>query len=220
VTIFDQKGTLVRSVASDDPSAFLVDGPGRVVTARGALLLPEKAAPISFLVPTPGRAPRAVEEIPSMIAMASGDWLIADRKAKTVVRISADGKFLSNFATVNAERLARNDFDDVAMIDRDSKSVIIADRDGRTIGRLAAKGQGYQFEDPADLAFDALGHLYVLDSRRAAIHVFAPNQRLVTTITSAGRQPGSLQRPRAMAIDSAGRLYVFDDSSQRIQVYQ
>jgi TolA-binding protein len=220
VTIFEQNGVLVRSVPSVEASAFLVDGPGRVVTARGALLLPEKAAPISFLVPTPGRAPRQVDEIPSMLATAGGDWLISDRKAKTVLRLSPEGKFISNFAAVNAERLARNDFDDVAMIDRDSKSVIIADRDGKTIGRIAAKGQGYQFDDPADLVFDALGHLYVLDSRRAAIHVFAPNLQLVTTITSPARQPGSLQRPRAMAIDAAGRLYVFDQGSQRIQVYQ
>jgi hypothetical protein len=60
----------------------------------------------------------------------------------------------------------------------------------------------------------------VLDSRRAAIHVFAPGGRLITTITSPARQPGSIQRPRAMAVDSAGRLFVFDESSQRIQVYQ
>ena len=145
---------------------------------------------------------------------------VADRKAKVVVRVSPAGKFVANFATVNAERLASNAFDDVAMIDRDSKSVVIVDRDGRTLARIPQKGPAWQFDDPADLAFDALGHLYVLDGRHAAIHVFAPNQRLVTTITSPVRQPGSIQRPRALAIDSAGRLYVFDESSRRIQVYQ
>lgn len=220
VAIFDTSGTLVRSVTSVEPSAFLVDGPGRIVTARGALLLPEKSAPVSFLIPTPGRAPRQADEIPSMLAMAGGDWLISDRKARTVVRITPEGKFVANFATVNAERLARNEFDDVAMIDRDSKGIVVADREGKVIGRIPAKGAGYQLEDPSDAAFDRIGHLYVLDSRRAAIHVFAPGGRLVTTISSPARQPGSLQRPRAMAIDAAGRLFVFDESSQRIQVYQ
>lgn len=220
VSIFDTKGMVVRSVAVAEPSSFLVEGTGRVVAARGALLLPEKAAPISFLVPTPGRAPRQVDEMPALLATAGGDWLVADRKAKAVIRISPGGKFLANFANVNAEKLARNSYDDVAMIDRDSKSIVIVDREGKTLSRIPQKGPSWQFDDPADLAYDGLGHLYVLDSRRAAIHVFAPGGRLITTITSPVRQPGSLQRPRAMAIDSAGRLFVFDDSSQRIQVYQ
>ena len=155
-----------------------------------------------------------------MITLSRGDWLVADRKAKTVLRMAASGKFIANFAAVNAERLARNEFDDVAMIDRDSKSIVIVDRDGNNLARIPAKGTNYQFDDPADVAFDALGHLYVLDGKKAVIHVFGAKNRLVTTIASAGREPGSLQKPRAIALDAAGRLYVFDESSQRIQVYQ
>lgn len=220
VTIFDAKGTLVRTAPATEPSAFFLDGQGRVVVARGALLLPEKASPISLVVPQPGREPRGVDEIPSVVTLSGGDLLIADRKGRAVIRVSPGGKFVANFATVNAERLARNEFDDVAMIDRDSKAIVIVDRDGKTLSKIPPKGANYQFEDPADLAYDALGHLYVLDSRRAAIHVFGPKNRLVTTITSAGREAGSLQRPRALALDAAGRLYVFDEGSQRIQVYQ
>jgi sugar lactone lactonase YvrE len=106
------------------------------------------------------------------------------------------------------------------MIDRSNKSIAIADRDGKILGRIPAKGPNYQFDNPSDVAFDALGHLYVLDGNKAAIHVFSPKNRLITTITVPGREPGALQRPKAFAIDAAGRLYVFDESSQRIQVYQ
>jgi TolA-binding protein len=220
ISIFDSKGTLVRSVPAADASTFYLDGRDRVVVARGALLLPEKAAPISLLVPQPGKAPREVEEIPAAIALAGGDRLIADRKARTVIRISGAGKYIGTFASVNAERLARNEFDDVAMIDRDSKAIVITDRDGKPLSKIAPKGTGYQLDDPADLTYDSLGHLYVLDSRRAAIYVFGPANRLITTIASAGRAPGALQKPRAIAVDAAGRLYVFDDATQRIQVYQ
>ncbi len=154
------------------------------------------------------------------MTLSGGDRLVADRKAKTVLRISPAGKFIANFATLNTERLARNEFDDVAMIDRDTKSIVIVDRDGRNLSRIPAKGTAYQLDDPADIAFDGLGHLYVLDSRRAVIHVFAPGGRLVASITAPGKEAGALQKPRAMALDSAGRLYVFDESSQRLQVYQ
>jgi TolA-binding protein len=220
VTIFDSKGTLVRTSPAMEPSAFFLDGRDRVVVTRGALLVPEKGAPISMIVPSPGRDPREVGEIPAVIVLSNGDRLIADRRGRAVIRVSPEGKFLANFASVNAERLARNTLDEVAMIDRDSKAVVIVDRDGKTLAKVASKGTGYQFEDPADLAYDALGHLYVLDSRRAAIHVFGPKGRLIATVSSTGKEPGALQRPRAIALDPAGRLYVFDESSHRIQVYQ
>jgi TolA-binding protein len=220
VSIFDPRGAIIRNVPALEPTAFFLDSGDRVVVARGDVLLPEKGTPIAIMVPVPGKVPRQVEEIPSMITLSGGDRLIADRKAKTVLRVSPAGKFIANFAMVNAERLARNEFDDVAMIDRESKSIVIVDRDGKSLSRILAKGPDYQLEDPADVAFDALGHLYVLDGRRAAIHVFGPKNRLVATIASGGKEAGSLQKPRALAIDAAGRLYVFDESSQRIQVYQ
>ncbi|HJR60851.1 MAG TPA: outer membrane protein assembly factor BamD [Vicinamibacterales bacterium] len=220
ISIFDPKGTLVRTVVAVEPSAFFVEARDRVVVIRDGILLPERLPAVGVMVPVPNKVPRQLEDVPSAITLSGGDRLVADRKGKNVVRISQAGKFLATFAAVDAERLVRNELDDVAMIDRESKGIVIADRDGRVLSRIPAKGPNYQFDDPADLAFDLLGHLYVLDSRKVAIYVFGPKNRLLTTIASAGREPGSLQKPRAMAIDAAGRLYVFDESSQRIQVYQ
>jgi hypothetical protein len=172
------------------------------------------------MVPVAGKPARQVEEVASIVALSGGDWVVADRKAKTVVRTTSAGNFVANFASVNAVRLARDEFDDVAMIDRESKAIVIADRDGKVLSRIPARGTGYELDDPADVAFDGLGHLYVLDARRAAVHVFGPENRLLATIAAPGKDAGSLQKPKALAVDAAGRVYVFDDSAQRIQVYQ
>jgi TolA-binding protein len=220
VTIFDAKGTPVRNVAAIEPMSFFLDGRDRVVVARREMLVPEGAPPFAINVPVAGRPLRQVEEMPAAISLSSGDRLIADRKEKTVLRISSVGKYIGNFAAVNAERMARNEFDDVAMIDRETNSVALFNRDGKALGRIPAKGTNYQIEDPADVAFDSLGHLYVLDGRRAAVLVFGSKNRLLATFTSTVKEAGALQRPRAMALDAAGRLYVYDESSQRIQVYQ
>ncbi len=220
VSIFDSKGAAVKSLPALEPSAFFVEGRDRVVMVRRDTLLPDGAAPVVINVPVPGKIARQPEEIPAVIVLGNGDRLIVDRKAKTVVRVTSAGKFVSNFAAIDVERLARNDVDDVAMIDRSNKSIAIADRDGKVLGRIPAKGTNYQLDDPSDVAFDALGHLYVLDGNRAAVHVFGPKNRLLTTITVPGKEPGALQKPKAFAIDAAGRLYVFDESTQRIQVYQ
>jgi len=220
VSIFDANGTPSRQVAGVEASAFFVDARDKVVLARADMLVPEGAVPMAVAVPVTGKLPRQVEQMPTVITLSGGDRLVSDSKTRTVLRITQAGKFVSNFATINTDRLARNEFDDVAMIDRDSKSIVIVDRDGKNTTRIVAKGTNYVLEDPADVAFDALGHLYVLDAKRAAIHVFGPKNRLIATIASTGKEAGSLQKPKAMALDGAGRLFVFDEGSQRIQVYQ
>jgi hypothetical protein len=121
---------------------------------------------------------------------------------------------------VNARSLAVSANDDVAMIDRDAKAIVVADRDGKVVSKLAPKGTGYELSDPADVAFDALGHLYVLDADRPSIYVFRPGGSLATTLLTIASDPTSIQRPRALAVDAAGRLYVYDERLQRIQIYQ
>jgi len=221
ISIFDSKSVLVKSVPAEDPSAFFVDDRGRIVIVRHDTLIPEGAPAQIISVPAFGGGKvHQADEMPSVAALANGDRLIADRKGKTVVRFSAAGNFIANFANVNAERLAVNRLDDVAMLDRETKSVVVVDRDGKPLGRIPQKGTGYELDSPIDLTFDALGHLYVLDRAKGAIHVFDPGNRLVATITVPERDPGAFQKPEAFAVDATGRLYIFDDRSQRIQVYQ
>lgn len=219
VSIFDPKGTMVREVASDGPSAFYRDEMGRVAVARGAVLHAEGGEPATIQAPDRENRFHLVDEMPSVGVLSTGERLVVDRKGQTVIRLSTSGQFVAHFAQINAERLTISDTDDVAILDRD-RNITITDRDGATLGRIPRRGTGYQFEAPADLAFDAVGHLYVLDRESAAVYIFGPGQRLLATITAPGREAGSLQRPRALAIDGAGRLYVYDESSQRIQVYQ
>jgi hypothetical protein len=119
--------------------------------------------------------------------------------------------FLPN---TNTERMARSEVDDVAVYDRDAKVIVMVDREARPLGKIAPKGANYSIGELRDLAFDRLGHLYVLDGDKPTIYVFGPRNRLVTTIT------GTLQRPRAIALDASGRLQVFDEQARRIQVFQ
>ena len=124
------------------------------------------------------------------------------------------------FASGQIIRMAQNWLGDVAMLDGSAKSVNIVDRDGKPVSKIAAKGTGYEFDGPTDVAFDALGHLYVLDRGRSSIFVFGAKNKLVSTLTIPDRSPGALNRAAALGVDAAGRLYVFDDRNRRIQVYQ
>jgi TolA-binding protein len=222
ISVFEPKGTLIATVGAIDPSAFFVDDAGRVVYAREASLHTEKVASIPIAVPQPAPKPaRPVEEIPSVVALSTGQRIVVDKKEKTVIRVGANGQYLGPFVSaINTERLATSTLDDVAMIDKDAKAITIVDRDGKPLSKIMSKGANYQFDEPVDLVFDQLGHLYVLDRGKASVYVFGPKNRLITTFTLAEKAPGAFTRARSMGLDAAGRIYIFDERVKRIQVYQ
>jgi sugar lactone lactonase YvrE len=114
--------------------------------------------------------------------------------------------------------MAINELDEVAVL-TDSKTVVLFARDGKILKQLAERGTNYQLRNPAAVAFDAFGHIYVQD--RAALLVFSPEGgRLLTTFTVPEKAPGSMTNAEALALDKAGRLYVFDSRTDAVQVYR
>jgi TolA-binding protein len=220
VSVFDPRGKAVRTIAVEEPSAFFVDERGRVTTVRKDRLTIERGETTPLAVPQPDGKLRPVEEIPSAAAMASGARLVADHKGKQVIKVSPSGAYVGKFIGVDAERLALNRLDDVAMIDKDTKSIVVVDREGKALTKIPQKGTGYEFDNPIDLTFDIFNHIYVLDRGRASVFVFGPRNRLLTTVTIPEKSPGAFQRAAAFALDAAGRIYIYDDRAQAIQVYQ
>ena len=223
IAVFDPKGTLASNVAAQDPQAFFTDELNRVVFAREGALHTERAASAPITVPPnePNKPPRPVEEIPSVVMTSTGQRLVVNKKDKTVVRYDPRGQYIGPFMTaINTEKMAINVLDDVALIDKDAKSVSILDRDGKPLSKILAKGTNYQFDEPVDVAFDRLGYLYVLDRGKGSVLVFGPRNRLITTFALDEKAPGAFMKARALAVDAAGRLYIFDEKAKRIGVYQ
>jgi 6-bladed beta-propeller len=89
----------------------------------------------------------------------------------------------------------------------------------RTIGDVDTDDENVAFRSPLDLAVDASGNIFILDSGNQRIQVFGPDGRYVRTIGREGQGPGEFTSPNSMDIDAAGRLYVLDDRQKRIQVF-
>ena len=220
VSVFKPDGSLAQTVTAADATAFFVDEQERIVVARSGTLITARADAIAFAGPASDGQLRAVDEIPAALPNALGERLIANPKGRNVLRSMPNGKFVSVFASGNISRMAQNWLGDVAMLDRSARSITLADRDGKVLSKIPAKGTGYELDEPTDLAFDPLGHLYVLDRGRSSIFVFGARNRLVTTVSIPERSPGALNRGEALGVDAAGRLYVFDERVRRIQVFQ
>jgi TolA-binding protein len=220
VAVFKADGSLAQTITAVDPTAFFVDEQERVVVARNGTLITARADAIAFSGPGGDGQLRAVDDIPAALPNARGERIISNPKGRNVLRALPNGKFVSVFATGNVTRMAQNWLGDIAMLDKSTKAINIADRDGKAVSKIPTKGTGYDMDEPTDVAFDTLGHLYVLDRGRSSIYVFGAKNKLVSTLTIANNTPGALSRAEALTVDAAGRLYVFDDRSRRIQVYQ
>lgn len=221
VGLFDRSGIVLKNVPlSPSYGAFFLPDGRAVHIGKGAVRILDQQAAVALAVPKPDKTLRRLEEIPAAAALSSGDLLVADGGTKSVLRFSPSGKYLGSFAGVYARRLAVDDLDQVAMLDRDAKSVVIADRDGRTLYQVPSRGKDYELRDPIDITFDAFGHLYVLDRDNAAVFILTPAGKLITSFTIAEKSPGAFRKSRAMALDSAGRLYIFDERAASVQIYQ
>src|SRR5262249_26501298 len=190
ISIYDAKGKLARTVSSDEPSAFFLDERMRLITVRKDSLIAERGEIMPLRMPMQDK-PRAIEDIPSALAMSNGARLIADKKGKQVLRFAPNGTFVGKFVGIEAGRLALNRLDDVAMIDREKKNVAIFDRDGKQLGSIPQKGTGYEFDNPVDLTYDAFGQLYVLDRGKSSVIVFGPRNNLLTTVAIPEKSPGA-----------------------------
>lgn len=210
--------TAERPPGATRPRGLFVDVNGALVAIDGGSLRPAGGTPIALSIPRPGEQPRPFEEIEAAVATSGGDWLVMEKDERAIQRFSRAGKHLGPFATARVSRLAVDAYDEVAGIDREQKGIVVFDGDGKVVGRVAAKGTGYEMKNPVDVAFDAFGHLYVLD--RGTVFVFNRQRQLVAAFTQPDKSPGSFKNAKAFAIDSIGRLYIADDDAEKILLFQ
>ncbi len=220
VTIFDDKGAVAGAVAGQEPTSFFIDEKGRVVLARAGTLSADKGETQTLFVPEKDGKVRELDQIPAVLVNYNRDRILADSKGRVVLRIAPDGKYIGAFAQVDATRITTNSVGDIAMLEKGTKSVVFADRDSKSLGKMAGKGTGYELDDPVDIAYDALDQLYVLDRGRGSVAIFGPKNKFITSISIPEKNPGAFTRPVAMSLDPAGRLFIFDERAKRIQVYQ
>jgi TolA-binding protein len=218
---FDPSGRVQGPLSAAAPVGVSFERDGEPLYVLKAGLLRGRQ-PYGVSVPKPDGSPRVLDSVTAGVVTSKGDLLLADKDTKGIGRFSTDGKFLAPFAPVATLRLAIDSTDRVAALEQDGGGVALLEPDGRVRSKIAARGAGYEFDKIVDLAFDALGHLYVLDRGQGAVHVFAPQSpaRLVTTFTIPAKAAGAFRHGRALGLDAAARLYIYDDDVDKIQVYQ
>ena len=202
------------------PRGLTIDRAGRLVIIDAGTLTRRDAPPVALAI-VQGTSNTLLDDVDMAVPLKNGDWLVAAEDDRGIQRFAPSGKHLGTFALVKASRLAVNEFDEVAVLERDSKGITILDEAGKPAVSIPQRGPGYELRNTVDISYDALGHLYVLD--RTGVLVFSPIAKgapLVRAFSEPETSPGALRRAAAFALDPFGRMYIADDRVERIRVYQ
>ena len=90
-----------------------------------------------------------------------------------------------------------------------------------SIGNIAANVYAVepQFNDPAGVATDSSGNVYVADTSNHRIQKFRSDVTFIRMWGSQGSEDGQFGFPFAIALDSSGNIYVTDSLNERIQKF-
>lgn len=114
--------------------------------------------------------------------------------------------------TVNGVRVVHNE-----KIGRPDKNPGISIQLIRKIGDINTTDENLAFNYPSDIAMDASGSIYVLDSANNRIQKFGKDGKYLATFGRKGQGPGEFFNPDSIDIDANGIFYILDSSQNRIQ---
>lgn len=224
--LYEPDGRLTQSFTVQNPRGLLVDAAGeaRVVTRNGAQTGRTGEPPLAWRAPRGSGtgAAQPLDDVTTACGVKGGEVIVADRRARTVQRFAADGRLIGPFVAGGGavSRCAASARGDVALLDREGKTVTVLDAQGKTRYRLTARGEGYQLDAPIDIAFDVVGHLYVLDRLAATVWIFDPSGAPFGRLVSPAAGDNAFPEPTAFAVDELGHLWIYGDRLHRVVTWQ
>jgi tripartite motif-containing protein 71 len=159
---------------------------------------------------------------------AGGVVYVADTGAGRVLRFAAaSGRPLGQLGTVALRRpvaVAVAPDGTVYVADAGLERVLALSPGGALLASWGGPGGGStpaaaRFEEPAGVAVDAAGHVFVLDRRAARVSELSPGGALLAAWGLPGGGPGELSDPSGVAVDCRGTVFVADTANNRVQAF-
>ena len=248
IQVFDPTGTFVRAFGVSGRALGAMTGPrGLATDPAGGLLVSDTVANRLELF-APGSdafaavwnsvaGPRPGFRAPAGIAVdPRGPVYVADPGRERILRLWGDGTFLSELGGPAAAGGARLSAAGAVAVAPASGRLYLADSGHNRVleyspeGSLlaswgAAGGNGSagtgpgEFNDPASVAVDRTGSVYVADRRNNRVVELRADGSPLRAWGSRGSSDGHFFSPNGIALDGAGDVYVLDGGNNRVQVF-
>jgi DNA-binding beta-propeller fold protein YncE len=182
----------------------------------------------------------SLEEVAAVGVDSRGEVLVFNRGEHPVIRLDAEGRFLSSWAEGEFQRahgLCVAPDDTLYLVDDLDHTIHHYTPDGTRLGTLGERGRpsatgatsvdfrtiqraAGPFHYPTDLAVGPNGDLYVADGYgNARVHRFSPDGRLIHSWGEPGEGPGQFRIPHGIAVDREGRVWIADRENSRLQIF-
>ncbi len=175
-----------------------------------------------------GAATALLEPDGVALSPSGGVVYVADTGAGRVLRFAASsGRLVGQLGTVALRRpvaVAVAPDGTVYVADAGLDRVLALSSGGALLASWGGAGGGppdaaARFEEPAGVAVDAAGHVFVLDRRAARVSELSPGGTLLATWGLPGGSPGELSDPSGLAVDCRGAVLVADTANNRVQAF-
>jgi sugar lactone lactonase YvrE len=162
-------------------------------------------------------------QLPSPIRVdvnSKGEIFALDGSSRKIVRVAPTGEFLGYFTptgdvhgTVEPRSLRVDRDDSVYLLDVSVARVLVLDPSGK-VQREIPYPKGYGFL--SDLAVDAGGNVYLLDSVRKRVYKVAKNSAEAAPLTGALQEEAYF--PTSIAIDKQGTIFLVDQNGSGVVI--
>lgn len=109
----------------------------------------------------------------------------------------------------------------VYIVDTKKHKVSVFDsKDGKFLFEFGTRGiEDGQFNYPTNIAMDADGNLFIMDSFNFRVQIFDPDGKFVSKFGSVGTGLGQFAKPKGIAVDTEGHIYVVDAAFNNVQIF-
>ncbi len=206
--------------ATSSPSASLP--PSSEAQASPQVAAPPLGEGVVMVIGQRGEAEGQFVSPQGLALDAQGNVYVADRGNRRIQVFDGQGGLLTVFsdARFTGPRYVALDEGGRIYVTDASEKVHVFNGRGDPLQSFGQPGAlPSQFSQIADLAVDAAGDLYVVDSGNARVQKFSMLSGLLLSFGDEGEEASLLSRPQGIALDAEGNVYVADAQSGRIVVY-
>ncbi len=212
-----------------DITGVALDAEGRVYVSdvdKGMVMIfrPDRAA-VEAGVVAPPQAVRwlgTVADVPvGEVTWGSDGKLYAVSSKGDAVLVISGGQIERTIPVPKTDlaSVARDAQGGLWVVDGKKERVLLVDDAGKTARQISAAGskEGY-LDEPADLAINSKGVLFVADRGNNRVQAFSPDG-LCLQILNRDRTPSGPPEPLAVAVDPEDNLFILDRLSRTVTMY-